>query len=40
MVESYRVTYVDGVETERTLLYTDTYKARAAVIYVGTKSRD
>ena len=31
---------VDGVETERTLLYTDTYKARAAVIYVGTKSRD
>lgn len=40
VVESYRVTYVDGVETERTLLYTDTYKARAAVIYVGTKSRD
>lgn len=40
VVESYRVTYVDGVETDRTLLYTDTYKARAAVIYVGTKSRD
>ncbi len=40
VVESYRVTYVDGVETERMLLYTDTYKARAAVIYVGTKSRD
>ena len=40
VVESYRVTYVDGVETERTLMYTDTYKARAAVIYVGTKSRD
>ena len=40
VVESYRVTYVDGVETERTLLYTDTYKARAAVIYVGTKSRE
>ena len=40
VVESYRVTYVDGVETERTLLYTDTYKARAAVVYVGTKSRE
>ncbi len=39
VVESYRAKYVNGVETERTYLYTDTYKAKSEVIYVGTLER-
>ena len=39
VVESYRVKYVNGVEVERTLLYTDTYEARAKRIYVGVTER-
>ena len=39
VVESYRVCYVNDVEVERVLLYTDTYKAKAAIVYVGTKKR-
>ena len=39
VVESYRVKYVGGVEVERTLLYTDTYEARAKRIYVGVTER-
>ncbi len=39
VVESYRVKYVNGVETERTYLYTDTYKAKSEIIYVGTLER-
>ena len=34
-VESYRVTYVNGVETEREHLATDTYKPKSQIIYVG-----
>lgn len=39
VVDSYRVTYVDGNEVERTKLYTDTYKAKAKRIYVGVTTR-
>ena len=39
VVDSYRVTYVNGVETERVHLYTDTYKAKAETIYVGVTKR-
>ena len=39
VVESYRVKYMNGVEVERTLLYTDTYEARAKRIYVGVTER-
>ena len=39
VVESYRVKYEGDTVTERTLLYTDTYKARSKLIYVGTKKR-
>ncbi|MGN0747016.1 MAG: VanW family protein [Aristaeellaceae bacterium] len=39
VVESYRVKYMGGVEVERTLLYTDTYEARAKRIYVGVTER-
>ena len=39
VVESYRVCYVNDVEVERVLLYTDTSKAKAAIVYVGTKKR-
>lgn len=39
VVESYRVKYVDGIAVEHTLLYTDTYKARPAIVYVGTSKR-
>ena len=39
VVESYRVKYEGDTVTERTLLYTDTYKARSELIYVGTKKR-
>ena len=40
VVESYRVCYVNDVEVERVLLYTDTYKPKPAIVYVGTKKRD
>lgn len=36
IVDSWRVTYVNGVETGRTHMYTDTYKAKPETIYVGT----
>lgn len=39
VVESYLVKYVGGVETERKLMYTDTYKAKSEIIYVGTVER-
>ena len=39
VVESYRVKYVNKVAVEHTLLYTDTYKERPAIVYVGTTKR-
>lgn len=39
VVESYLVKYVGGAETERKLMYTDTYKAKGEIIYVGTVER-
>ncbi len=38
-VESYRVKYEGDTVVEKTLLYTDTYKAKNQIIYVGTKKR-
>ena len=38
-VESYRVKYVGDTVVEKTLLFTDTYKAQSELIYVGTKKR-
>lgn len=38
-VASYRVKYVNGNEVERTALYTDTYKAKGMIVYVGTVER-
>ncbi len=38
-VESYRITKLDGVEIERTLLYVDTYHAKSAQMWVGVKER-
>lgn len=40
VVKSWRVKYVNGEEVERTELYTDTYKAQAAVIYTGVTERE
>ena len=34
-VDSYRVTYVNGKETERLYLYTDIYNPKQAIVYVG-----
>ena len=39
VVNSYRVKYEGSVQTERTLLYTDTYEPKPEKIYVGTKDR-
>ena len=39
VVESYRVTYQNEQVIARELLYTDTYKAKTARIYVGTTER-
>ena len=39
VVESYLVTYVDNVETERRLMYTDTYPAKADTVYTGVTPR-
>lgn len=39
VVVSYRVTFVDNVETKRTQLYKDTYKAQPVVIYRGVTKR-
>ena len=39
VVESYRVKYEGNVETERQLLYVDTYEPKAERIYVGVKRR-
>ena len=38
-VESYKVKYVDGVEVERTHLYTDVYEPVKKTIYVGVTKR-
>ena len=40
VVKSYLVEYTSGVQTDRKLLYTDTYEAKAEVIYVGVKDRN
>ena len=40
VVVSYRVTYVDGVETTRKQLYKDTYTAKPIVIYRGVTRRE
>lgn len=37
--QSYRVTLVNGKETERVPLFKDTYKPRDEIIYVGTTNR-
>ena len=39
VVKSYRVKYEGSVQTDRTLLYTDTYEPKPEKIYVGTKDR-
>ena len=39
VVDTYLVTTVDGVQTERTKIATSTYKNRAARIYVGVTVR-
>lgn len=39
VVNSYRVKYEGSVQTERVLLYTDTYEPKPEKIYVGTKDR-
>ena len=38
-VKSYLVQYTAGTMTDRKLLYTDEYQAKAEVIYVGVKDR-
>ena len=40
VVKSYLVEYTSGVQTNRKLLYTDRYEAKAEVIYVGVKDRN
>ena len=40
VVKSYLVEYTSGVQTDRKLIYTDRYEAKAEVIYVGVKDRD
>ena len=39
VVDSYLVTYTDGVMTDRKKLYTDTYPAKADTIYTGATDR-
>ena len=39
VVESYQVQYTGKYETDRKLLYTDTYKAQAPKVYVGIQKR-
>ncbi len=39
VVDSYLVTYTDGVMTDRKKVYTDTYPAKADTVYTGTKER-
>lgn len=40
VIDSYCVKYVDGVEAERTHLYTDRYEPKQKTIYVGIKERE
>ena len=40
VVKSYLVEYSSGVQTDRKLICTDRYEAKAEVIYVGVKDRD
>lgn len=40
VVDSWCVKYVDGVETERTHLYTDRYEPKQKTVYVGIKNRE
>ncbi len=39
-VDSYRVTYQDGVEVQREFMYRDTYPAKAQQYWVGVQERD
>lgn len=39
VVESYRVLYQNGLEVSREKLFTDTYKAKSQIIYVGVTER-
>lgn len=39
VIQSYRVKYVNGVETERIPLYKDRYEPKSDVIYVGVTKR-
>ena len=39
VVKSYRVKYEGSSQTDKTLLYTDTYEPKPEKIYVGTKDR-
>ena len=40
VVKCYLVEYTSGVQTDRKLIYTDRYEAKAEVIYVGVKDRN
>lgn len=40
VVDAYLITRVDGVETERTKVSTDTYPAKADTVYVGVTQRE
>lgn len=40
VIDSYCVKYVDGVEVERTHLYTDRYEPKQKIVYVGVKERE
>ena len=40
VVNSYLVEYTSGEQTDRKLLYTDRYEAKAELIYVGVKDRN
>ena len=40
VIDSWCVKYVDGVETERTHMYTDRYEPKQKTIYVGTRQRE
>lgn len=40
VIDSYCVKYVDGVEVERTHLFTDRYEPKQKIVYVGVKERE
>ena len=39
-VDAYLITYVDGVETGREKVSSDTYPAKADTVYVGVTPRE